>query len=136
MYYRLVNAARIDVVIQLESRPEREACHSDRKRHKVPIPHLELLMTSRHQLRPGDVAHNKYLQALSLVGLCHMLSCSQGPLRIESVEQVCEAFWQAILTDKEEPDVQAEHAKLQPVDEPLLVIEASRQHLPVNGHLI
>ena len=53
-----------------------------------------------------------------------------------SVEQVCEASWQAILTDEEEPDVQAEHAKLQPVDEPLLVIEASRQHLPVDGHLV
>ena len=137
MHDRLVNAAWVDVVIQLESRPEREACHRNRKRHKVPVPHLKLLVATGHQLRASNVANNEYLQALPLVRLCHCLPRVQCPLRIECVEQVREASRQTVLTDEEEPNVQTEHAKLQPVDEPLLVVDAPVDNaLPVNRPVI
>ena len=80
MHNRLVDATRINVVVQLEGRPERHAGHRYGQRDQIPVPHLELLVAAGHELRPGYIADDEDLQALALVGKRQRLVPGQLPL--------------------------------------------------------
>jgi hypothetical protein len=133
----LLNPAREDIMEQFESQPLWDASHFDGHWHQVPVPQLELLMASRHELSSSNITNDHELDNFPLVCPGELRPEPEAEPRIDkSLMKVVDALGDAPLPEEEVVNVDVEHCVLETVNKPLLVVHFFSNNLPVDSVLI